>query len=80
MAWEDWFQDVAGSVVKSAADAKFTQPYEIQKLQLQALGQLGMYNEGKPQAVASPGLLGMSQGATVLLIAGALLAVYMLKD
>ncbi|MGE0350389.1 hypothetical protein [Hydrogenophaga sp.] len=80
MAWEDWFQDVAGSVVKSAADAKFTQPYEIQKLQLQALGSLGMYNEGKPQAVASTSMFGMSQGMVLLIGLGVVVAVFALKD
>lgn len=80
MAWEEWFQNVAGSVIKDASAAKFTQPYEVQKLRLQALGELGLYNEGTPQTVAQPGMFGMSQGMVLLLGLGAVLAVFALKD
>lgn len=77
--WEEWFQNVAGGVIKDASAAKFTQPYEIQRLQLQALGELGPYTEGRPQTVAPAGLFGMSQG-TVLLIGAVLVAVFVLRD
>ncbi|WP_302172873.1 hypothetical protein [uncultured Hydrogenophaga sp.] len=78
MSWEQWFQDVAGSVVKTAADAKFTQPYEIQRLQLQALGQNGLYYpEGRPATVAGP----VISSGTLLLIGGAVLvAVLLTRD
>lgn len=78
--WEEWFQNVAGSVIKDASQAKFTQPYEIQKLRLQALGDLGLYTEGVPQPAVAPGMFGMSQGALVLLALGAVVAVFALKD
>lgn len=74
MAWESWFQDLSASVVNKAADAKFVQPYEIDKLRMQALGELGMYQEGQPgaggQIVKKPGLFGMSQEMTLLVLAG----------
>lgn len=79
MAWEEWIQNVAGSVIKDASQAKFQQPYEVQKLRLQALGELGLYNEGVPQTVAQPTMFGMSQGMVLLLGLG-VLAVFALKD
>ena len=77
--WEQWIQTVAGGVISVASAAKFTQPYEIDKLRLQALGSLGVYTEGQPQAVAPAGLFGMSQGA-LLLIGVAVVAVFALRD
>jgi hypothetical protein len=80
MSWESWFQDVAGSVIGKAADAKYTQPYEIDKLRIQALGDLGYYTEGQAGTKSAPvGVLGMSQG-TVLLIGAVVLGVLMLRD
>lgn len=78
--WEEWFQNVAGSVIKDASQAKFTQPYEIQKLQLQALGTLGPYTEGVPQTVAPAGLFGMSQGTVLLLGLGLVVAFVAMRD
>lgn len=78
--WEEWFQNVAGSVIKDASQAKFTQPYEIQKLRLQALGETGFYTEGVPQTVAPAGLFGMSQGAVLLLGLGLVVAFVAMKD
>lgn len=83
MSWEQWFQDVSGSVINKAAEAKFVQPYEIDKLRIQALGELGLYQEGQPGAgsvVQRPGLFGMSQQMTLLLIGGGLLAFMMSRD
>lgn len=78
MNWETWFQDVAGSVINKAADAKFSQPYEIDRMRLQALGETGYYTEG--QAMAKGGAIG-GISPTVLLIGGAVLvAVLLLKD
>ena len=76
MDWSDWVQDVAGSVIKSAADSKYVQPYEVQKLRLQALGDLGPYTEGEPQRQAALG--GISP--TLLLLGGAALLFVMLRD
>ena len=74
--WQEWFQDVAGSVVKSAANAKYNQPYEIQKLQLQALGANGLvYPEGQPATVASAPVFNMT---TMLIIGGVVLAAALL--
>lgn len=76
MDWSTWFQNVAGGVVGAAADAKFRQPYEIQKLQLQQLGQLGYYAEGQPVTGQQSGI-----NPAWLLIGGAVvLAVVLLKD
>lgn len=78
--WEEWFQNVAGGVIKDASAAQFVQPYEIQKLRLTALGEMGPYIEGKPQPAAPAGLFGMSQGTLILLAGAALVAVFVLRD
>lgn len=83
MSWETWIQDQGANLLNKAAEAKFVQPYEIDKLRIQALGELGLYAEGQPGTGAvqqRPGLFGLSQQATVLLIGGGLLAVLMMKD
>ncbi len=77
--WEEWFQKVGAQVIGDASAAKFVQPYEIQKLQLKALGELGPYTEGQPQRVAPAGVLGMSQG-NVLLLGLAVVAFLALRD
>jgi hypothetical protein len=79
MAWEDWIQDIAGSVIKDASAAKFTQPYEVARLQLQALGQQGVYNEGQPGTKPAQAGAGLPTGTLILLLGGALLFVLM-KD
>lgn len=78
MDWSQWVQGVAGGVVTRAADAKWVQPYEIQKLQLQALGQLGMYQEGQAQLTANR--QGLTISPAMLLIGAGLVAVLMMKD
>lgn len=75
MAWEQWFQDVGASVINKAADAKFTQPYEIDRLRLEALGELGPYTEGQAQTRQDAGI-----NPTWLLIGAAVVAVLMLRD
>ncbi len=77
MSWEQWFQDVGKSVIDKAASAKYTQPYEIDKLRLQALGQLGYYTEGQAGTQVAPG----TNMGPILLIGGALvLVMVMMKD
>lgn len=78
--WEEWFQKVGAQVIGDASAAKFTQPYELQKLRYQALGELGLYTEGQPQQVAPASLFGMSQGAVLLLGLGLVVAFVALKD
>jgi len=48
MSWEQVAQDWGGKMVDAAIALKVTQPYEIDKLRLQALGQGGYYSEGQP--------------------------------
>ena len=78
MDWSTWVQDIGGGLLTRAADAKWVQPYEIQKLQLQALGEGGYYTEGRPGTVQQGGIA--ISGTTMLLIGGAVLAVLMLED
>lgn len=84
MSWETWIQDQGANLLNKAAEAKFVQPYEIDKLRIQALGELGLYQEGQAGAAGAvqqrPGLFGLSQQATVLLIGGGLLAFLMTRD
>lgn len=78
-SWETWIQGIGSKVIGSAADAKYSQPYDIQKLQLQQLGQYGFYAEGQPGAMRFGTMGGISSG-TLLLLGAGLLAVMLLKD
>jgi hypothetical protein len=78
MDWSTWFQNVAGSVIDKAATAKYQQPYEIDRLRLQALGEGGFYTEGQPGARAPVG--GMNPGTLLLIGGGLLVAFLVLKD
>lgn len=78
MDWSTWVQDVGSGLIDKAAGAKYVQPYEIQKLQLEALGQSGYYNEGQAGTRAAASSFNPMM---LLLIGGAVLvAVVMLKD
>lgn len=78
-SWEDWIQNVGGKVIGAAADAKYQQPYEVQRLRIEALGDAGYYAEGQAGTVRQSGAAGLSP--TMLLLGGAvLLAVVLLKD
>jgi len=78
MEWSDWTQNVAGNLINQWGNAEFVQPYEVQKLQMQALGQLGYFNEGQAGLVANRNGLTISPG--LLLLAGAVMLVVMMKD
>lgn len=80
MEWGDWFQQQAGSVLDKYATAQFTQPYEIQRMQLQAMGQGGYYTEGQPGMLGSGTIAGMPTSTVLLLGGAALLAIMLLKD
>jgi hypothetical protein len=79
-AWETWFQGVAGSVINKAADAKYTQNYEIERLRLEALGDMGYYAEGQPGTIRQTGTVAGIPTGTLLLIGAAVVAVMLLKD
>lgn len=81
MEWGDWFQGVAGSVIDRAAQAKYVQPYEIDKMRLQALGDMGYYTEGVPVTGAQQGtaVVGISPPMIMMMAAG-LVLVMMMKD
>lgn len=78
MDWATWVQNVGSGLIDKAAEAKYVTPYEIQKLQLKALGQGGYYREGQAGNRATqaggitPGML--------LLIGAAVVGVLLLKD
>lgn len=78
-SWESWIQGVAGKVIGSAADAKYSQPYEIERLRLQALGDMGYYNEGQAGTIRPGTIAGISTG-TLLLIGGIALVFVLMKD
>ncbi len=78
MDWSTWVQDVGAGLIDKAAGAKYVQPYEIQKLQLEALGQAGYYNEGQAGTRAAMG--GMNTTMLLLIGGAVLVAVVMLKD
>lgn len=81
-SWESWIQGVAGNVIGKAADAQYSQDYELQRLRLQALGENGYYTEGQPGTLR-PGMAGSVAGiptGTLLLIGAAVVAIMLLKD
>lgn len=77
-SWVDWAQNVSGSLINKWGDSQFVQPYEVQKLQMQALGQLGYFNEG--QAGLAVGRQGLQVSPGLLVIGGIVLLVVMMKD
>jgi hypothetical protein len=78
--WESWFQGVAGKAIGSAVDAKYSQPYEIDKLRIQALGDMGYYNEGQAGTIRKAGTIAGIPSGTLLLIGGAVLLFVLMKD
>lgn len=76
-SWEGWIQDVGKTVVSGYASANWTQPFELEKLKLQAQAQNGgFYTEGQPVSTQRGGISPM-----ILLLAGAaIVAIVMLKD
>lgn len=79
-AWESWIQGVAGNVIGKAADAKYSQNYELQRLRLQALGDMGYYAEGQPGVIRQSGTVAGIPTGTLLLIGGAVLVFMLMKD
>jgi hypothetical protein len=78
--WEEWIQDIGGKVIGSAAEAKYAQPYEIQRLRLEQLGQMGYYTEGQAGTLRAPGTVAGMPAGTLLLIGGAVLLFMFMKD
>ena len=79
MDWQTTVQQWGGLLVDRWSAAEYVQPFEVQKLQLQALGQTGYYTEGQPGTQPAPQGFNITPGM-VLLIGGAVLAVMMLRD
>lgn len=82
MEWADWIQDVGKSVITSRTEAKYKQPFEIQKMQLQAMGPFGIpYVEGQAptgQAGAPAAVAGIP--TSWLLIGGVIALVLLAGD
>lgn len=79
MDWSEWIQNIGGNLIDKAATARFVQPYELQKLELEALGQGGYYREGQA-GTSNDRAAGQGINPTVLLIGGVLLAFVLLRD
>lgn len=80
MDWSEWAQNVGGNLLNKAAEAKWVQPYETEKMRLQALGQAGYYTEGQraPTAPAKPGVVAGISNQTLMLIGAGVVAVLLL--
>ena len=75
-SWDTWFQSVGSNIADKWSSSQWVQPYEIQKLQMQAMGPLGPYREGQA------GITATKQGVTIspmLLILGAVV-LFAMKD
>lgn len=77
--WGAWLRDVAGYGIKATVDNRYTQKYDLQRLQLEALGDYGYYTEGQPGVYRRAGTsMGIPSG---LLILGAVVVGFLLlKD
>lgn len=80
-SWDSWAQQQGAGLIDKWASATYVQPYEIQKLRIQALGEQGYYAEGQPGVSATTQGQGFKLTPGVMLLAGAaVLAVVLLKD
>lgn len=79
--WTSFIQDVAGDWAHSAIDARYQQPYEIQKLAMQQFAPNGMaYQEGQAvQASVSNGAVSASIPMSWLIL-GAVVLFAMSED
>lgn len=80
MSWQEIAQDWGSKVLDAAIDYKVTQPYEIKKLQLQALGDFGYYIEGQPGTMQRTAAAPVAIPTSLLLIGAVVLLVVVLKD
>lgn len=70
--WGKWLQGLGTTVIGAYTSAQYVQPYEIQKMQIQALGDKGYYTEGKPGVSLPPSGISplmVMAGAGLLLVA-----------
>jgi hypothetical protein len=52
--WSDWIQDVGKSTINTIVEAQYKSPVDLQKMQLQLLGQYGTpYVEGSTNTAAA---------------------------
>jgi hypothetical protein len=79
MDWQTTIQSWGSQLVDRWSAAEWVQPYEVQKMQFQALGQGGYYTEGQPNRarVQPGGEVVVTPGA--LLIFGALAVVLLMS-
>lgn len=71
-SFQDWAQEQAGKLLDLWGQAQVTQPYEIEKLRLRALGDGGYYEEGKAgtskPASSGGNMLPLLVGGVILLL------------
>jgi len=79
MDWSSWIQDVGKQVITTRTEAKYKQPFEIQKMQLQAMGPFGMpYIEGSASAPTGAAPAAVAGIPTSWLLIGGVIAVVLL--
>lgn len=77
--WEEVAQDWGGRMVDAAIALKVTQPYEIDKLRLQALGEGGYYSEGQP-GVSNNGSAPLVIPSGLVILGAVVVLFFVLKD
>lgn len=81
MDWQTTAQQWGSLLVDRWSQAEFIQPYEVQKLRLQQLGELGLFEEGQPGIVAPAQPAGLTITPTMLLLLGGVALVFvMMRD
>lgn len=80
MDWSEWVQGVSSGLINKWGDAKYVKPYEVQQMQLAALGEGGYYREGQPGTTGAVTQGAATSTTTVLLVGAAVLVMLMMKD
>lgn len=78
MDWQTTIGQWGTQLVDRWSAAEWVQPYEVDKLRLQALGQAGYYTEGQPGTRAPAPPAGLTITPNMLLLGGALVLVVMM--
>lgn len=81
MDWQTTAQNWGSLLIDRWSQAEYLQPYEVQKLRIQALGERGYYEEGQQgafQPINHQG--GVTITPTMLMLGGVALIFVMMQD
>lgn len=79
-SWETWIQNAGSNLLGGYIKNQTRDPNELQKMQMQALGQNGYYIEGQTGQIRSLNYSSGLPSGTLLLLGAGLIAFMLLKD